>query len=233
MRTQNVRRVKTAVGTLCVSLLGVVILSSAALAGPESRKLDRQIDLFERVVDDMLVESGNWLVQSRHETRGRYRSGEGARFTFDAELLHRGWGSSRRGGKWWNHFFHDDDDDGVIVIDIDDWDDMDDDEIAELRRDRKSLRKKSQERILKKEERLFKRGKAEMVDVLADFGDVLTTLPDNETIELVAYLDDSEYFYENDLRQLSMTVKMSDVRAHAEGKIDEKEFVSRIVMDES
>jgi hypothetical protein len=215
---------------LGTAALGLVVLAGTAQAGPDSRRMDRQIELFERVVDDMLVESPNWLVQGRHETRGRYRSGEGARFSFDAGLVYRGWRGSF-GGKWWKSFLHDDGD--VIVIDRDDWEDMDDKDIAELRRDSKESRKKYDERVMKRQTRLYDRGKTEMVELLADFGDLLSTVPDNETVQLVAYLDDDEYFVEKDIRQLTMTVKMSDVRAFANGSLDEKKFGERVKVEES
>jgi hypothetical protein len=69
--------------------------------------------------------------------------------------------------------------------------------------------------------------------MLMDFGDLLTTLPDGETIQLVAYLDDAEYFDEKDVRELTMTVKMADVRAAANGSLDEKKFTERVKIDES
>jgi len=226
--TRRGRVLGRALGT---AALGLMVLAGTAQAGPDSRKMDRQIELFERVVDDMLVESPNWLVQGRHETRGRYRSGEGARFTFDAGLVHRGWRGSWGGGKWWKSFLHDDGD--VIVIDRDDWDDMDDKDIAELRKDSKESRKNYQERVTKRQARLYERGKTEMVELLADFGDLLSTVPDNETVQLVAYLDDNEIFVDKDIRQLTMTVKMSDVRAFASGSLDEKKFGERVKIEES
>lgn len=212
---------------LGTAVLGILVLAPAALAGPDSRKMDRQIDLFERIVDDMLVQSPNWLVQGRHETRGRYRSGEGARFTFDAALVSRGWSGSYRGGKWWKSFLHDDDD--VIVIDRDDWEDMDDKDLADL----KESRGKYRDRVTKRQARLYERGKEEIVEMLADFGDLLTTVPDNETVQIVAYLDDADYFYDKDIRTLTATVKMSDVRAMGNGSLDEKKFAERVKMEES
>jgi hypothetical protein len=215
---------------LGTAALGILVLAGPALAGPDSRKMDRQIDLFERIVDDMLVESPNWLVRSHHEARGRYRSGEGARFTFDATLIDQGWFGSR-GGSWWKSFLRDDDD--VIVIDRDDWDNLDDKDLADLRRDSKKSREEHKDRLLKHQERLYERGKSEMVEMLADFGDLLTTVPDGETVQLVAYLGDADYFYEHDIRTLTMTAKMSDVRAAANGSIDEKKFVQLVKVEES
>jgi hypothetical protein len=49
----------------------------------------------------------------------------------------------------------------------------------------------------------------------------------------VAYLEDAELFYEKDLRTLAFTAKMSDVRAFADGSIDEETMVKRITVEES
>jgi hypothetical protein len=214
-----------------MAVLGALVMAAAGPADAQSRRLDRQIELFERVVDDMLVESPNWLVQSSEETRGRYRAGEGARFRFDATLVYRGWGKHWR-GKWWKNIFVDGDED-VIVIDRNDWDDMSDKEIKELRDDARKSTDKHRERTLRRQQRLYDRGKVELVETLSDFGDVLTALPDNESIELVAELGDSDYFDEKDLRELRVSAKMSDIRALAEGKIDEKKFVERVKVEES
>lgn len=217
---------------VAMGALGVLALAAVATAGPDSRKQDRQIDLFERIVDDMLVESPNWLVQGSHESRGRYRSGEGARFTFDARLVYRGWGNrSWGGGKWWKNILIDGSDD-VIVIDRDDWEDMDDDEIADLRKDSRESRQKYLDRSLKRQERLYERGKTELIETLADFGDVLTTIPDGESLALVAYLGNGDYFDEKDLRELSVSAKMSDIRAFANGSIKEDEFKKRVKVTE-
>lgn len=222
-RSTRLRAIRRAMGT---GILAMLMMASAGLAD-DSRKLDRQIELFERIVDDMLVESPNWLVQGRHETRGRYRSGQGASFTFDVDLVNRGW--SRGGRSWWKGWSHGwDDDDDVIVIDIDDLDDLDADELKDL----KGSREKSRQRSIRKEERLYERGKAEMVDVFLDYGDLLTSMPAGETLELKAYLEDAELFYDKDLRELSMTAKMSDLRAYSEGKIDKKQMVSKITVTE-
>ena len=213
---------------LGVAALGLV-LAGDATASPNEKKLDRQIDLFERIVDDMLVESPNWLVQSSRETRGRYRAGTGARFTFDVSLVGRNhWGG---GSKWWKTWMHHDGD--VIVIDVDDYDDLDAEEIEALVKSEKKSRERYRERSVEKQTRLYDRGKVEILEMILDFGDVLTTVPDGETLVLVAYLDDSEIFYEKDLRTLTVTAKMSDVRAFGNGKIDEKTMIGRIQVEES
>lgn len=230
MSTKGMERRGT-MRVVAMGALGVLALAAVATAGPDSRKQDRQIDLFERIVDDMLVESPNWLVQGSHESRGRYRSGEGARFTFDARLVHRGFGRSWGGGKWWKNILIDGDDD-VIVIDRDDWEDMDDEELADLRKDSRESRKSYRERSLRRQERLYERGRQELVETLADFGDVMTTIPDGESLSLVAYLGSGDYFDEKDIRELSVSAKMSDIRAYAGGSIKEDEFNKRVKVTE-
>ncbi|MGQ0723115.1 MAG: hypothetical protein ACT4PE_16310 [Candidatus Eiseniibacteriota bacterium] len=214
---------------LAWTLAGIALLAMAgdASADPTSRKLERQLGLFERVLDDMLVDSPNWLVQSHSETRGVYVDGHGVIFTFDASLTGSSWDFGH-GGKWWNWWRDDDDGRRVIVID-DDWEDEDDSDRA----DRRSERSEWYERDMARQERRYTRGKTEVVEALVDFADLLTEIPDAEHVEIEAFLEDSPYFYDKDLRRLSVRAKMSDIRAFAAGSIDEKTLVERIQTKES
>ena len=211
-------------GALAIALAA----SGTALADPDS-KADRQIELFERILDDVFVESPNWLVQGQHESRGRYRAGQGARFSIDASLV----GSGYWGGKWWKGW-DDDWDDHVIIIhegDLDDDDDVKDSKKS--KETRKSVEKKWSERALKRQERLYSRGKAEVIDAILEYGEVLTAVPDTEFITIEVDLGNEYFFDEKDLSNLSFKAKMADVRAYADGKLDEKTVVGRIVVEES
>jgi len=206
---------------LSLLALGLVDLGGAptASAGPD-RKSDRQIDIFETVLDEMLVDSPNWLVRGHRNARGRYRSGEGVSFSFDVSLVGGDWND----GKWWSGFSRD----RSYWFAFDDDDDYDED-----REDRRARRKEWREREMSRQERMYKRGKTEIIDTLMDFGDVLTTVPDGEWIEINVDLDRAEFFWEKDLRELTMRVKMADVRAYADEKIDEEALVQRIEVTES
>lgn len=217
------RRIGRGLAGLAVAGLLVGLLAGDAAAGPRSKE-SRQLRLFEHIVDEMLVESPNWLVQGRNDTRGVYVDGHGAIFTFDASLVSSGWGGDRRWWSWWD----DDDDDRVIIVGKERWDDEEDEE-----GDRKSRRDDWYDREMKRQERRYERGKAEIVEMIVDFGDALTTLADTDYLEIEAFLERADYFYEKDLDQLSMRVKMADVRAFADGKIDEKTLVERIESKES
>lgn len=220
------RRSRLVGWTLAVAAL--LAMAGDAAADPTSRKLERQIGLFERVMDDVLVDSPNWLVQSHRETRGVYIDGHGVIFTFDASLVGSGWGFEFGRDKWWNWWRDDHDGRRVIVID-DDWDDEDEAERA----DRRSERSEWYERDMARQERRYTRGKTEVVEALVDFADLLTELPDAESVEIEAFLEDSPYFYDKDLRRLSIRAKMSDIRAFSAGSIDEKTLVERIQTKES
>lgn len=213
-------------GALGAVVVGLVALSGAspAAAGPGDRKADRQIEIFETVLDEMLVDSPNWLVQGHRNARGRYKSGQGVRFSFDAGLVN----GEFDGHGWWGGFSK-----GRVHFGRDwDWDDWDRDD-DETREERAERRKDWRDRELTRQERIYKRGKTEIIDLLMDFGDVLTTVPDNEWLEIAVDLDRAEYFWEKDLRDLNVRVKMSDIRAYADEKIDEKQFVQKIEMKES
>jgi hypothetical protein len=210
-----------------LTAFALLAMAGDAVADPTSRKLERQLGLFERVLDEMLVDSPNWLVQSHREARGVYVDGHGAVFTFDASLVGSGWDFGD-GDKWWNWWRDGDDGRRVIVID-DDWEDEDDADRAE----RRETRDKWYERDMSRQERRYTRGKSEVVETIVDFADLLTEVPDAEFLEIEAFLEDAPYFYDKDMRRLSVRVKMSDVRAFAAGSIDEKALVERIQTKES
>lgn len=207
-------------GLVLASLMVSAGLISTAVAGPDSdeRRQDKQIRIFERLMDDMLIESPNWLVRSMESTRGDYIDAHGAVFSFRVDLNSKRWwhGGDRWSDLW--SWYHDDDDSHVIVI----------------RDDGRSKRRKvTDEDILEREEKLYRRGKEEIIETIVDFGEMFTVLDDSDWIEIKVRLRGAKYFKENDLRKLSVKVKMADVRAHARGALDEEDLIARIQIKES
>jgi hypothetical protein len=178
-----------------------------------SDRLDRQLGIFEKVLDDMLVESPNFLVQDRNEAQGMYIDGEGAMFTFRVALNSRNWDHH------WNWIG-----DGVRII-------FDDDKDRDDRRSRDERNYKDRE--LDEQEQLYADGKQEIVETLRDFGAVLSALDDNDRIELRIRLRSAAYFKEHDLRKLTVSVSMADVRAFAAGDMGEDRFADRVHFEES
>ncbi|MFN8176700.1 MAG: hypothetical protein U0167_02170 [bacterium] len=226
----------TTVTAGCV--LAIALATSGTARADGDRKMDRQIELFERILDDVLVESPNWLVQGHHEARGRYHAGEGVRFSFDASLTSGG--DRWMDGKWWRGLWRDDD--RVVIIRGDDDDDEKadrDDKKAERdekksdRDDRRALRKSWIDHELKRQERLYKRGKAELVDAILQDAELLKAVPDAEFITIDVDLRNNDYFDDKDIDSLVLKAKMADVRAYSDGKIDEKTMVERVQVQES
>jgi hypothetical protein len=214
-----VTSLKTSVTWKTAGLLGLMaglVWAAPSGAGPETRRMDKQIGLFEMALDEMLVESPNFLVQSRDNTRGTYFEGMGAVFTFKTSL--NTWPRHSDDDRHW--IWSDDDDDVHIVI------------IGDTGYDVKDG-KEWKERLMRKQETLYERGKKEIVETIADFGDLLSTLDDEDWLKIEARLRGAALFKENDVRRLTVQVKMRDVRAYVRGTLDEDELGRRIQIDES
>jgi hypothetical protein len=98
---------------------------------------------------------------------------------------------------------------------------------------RSRQRKEMDEDVAEREEKLYRRGKEEIIETIVDFGEMLTVLDDSESIEIKARLRGAAFFKESDLRKLSVRVKMADVRAHARGTLDEDGLIDRIQIKEN
>src|SRR5262245_35422062 len=193
LRTWHIR---TAAGAAIAIIAALVASPAAAADPPATRKAAREIRVMERALDDMLIDSPNFLVPGYDNSRGLYVPGVGAIFTFEASLLagRNGWTNivSSHGHKSWA--FWDDDDD--------------DDDDADSRRG-------SHSRSLARQERQYKRGIEEMQELLLDEADTLTQLKSGEWVQLVGYFDDSEYLWDKNIEHISMKAKIDGIRAYA------------------
>ena len=208
-------------GAACM-VLAVVAAQSAAADPPGGKKMQREIRIFERVMDDMLIDSPNWLVPGRDNARGYYVPGHGPIFTFESSLVTRGWGR-RSGLKIFgsDHFVFWGDDD-------DDYDYDEDDDDRDRRRSRRDRREKSRDT----EERRYDRGKQEVIDVFLDYGDSFDVAGSGEWVTVVAYLDDADVFDDNDISHLVMKAKIDDLRAYGSESLSEENMIAKIVVEE-
>ncbi len=208
MISHRVLRLARALGLFVV---GAALLAPLAQASPRGDRVDRQIEMFEGLINQVLVESPNFLVRDRDVTHGWYRDDRGAVFTFRTSLVDGrdsgGWGFLR----WFDHH-------GIEVRDRDG--------------DRISRKEWKKDRIEDQADE-YKDGKDELIQALTDFGPALTALADDDMVEIRADLRDAEYFRENDLRRLVLTVKMADIRAFDAGRLSEDEFQRRVEVEES
>jgi hypothetical protein len=207
-------------------MAGFLVSEAFAVEPPASRKMMRQIDVMERIIDQVLIDSPNFLVSGRGTTRGLYIEDYGAVFTFSASLVHK--------GKNWNFDFSNGfklmDDNGRRVIVVDPDEDVDPDDIDAALDDEED--DSGMSRSERQEERLYRRGKAELVDLFLDYGDTLTTLEDGQWVAIVAFLKDSSFFTDQRISRLALKAKIDDLRAFSSEKISEKELVKRIVEEE-
>jgi len=203
---------------------GLLVSRAYGVEPPESRKMSRQIDVMEKIVDQVLIDSPNFLVSGRGNTRGLYIENYGVVFTFSASLVNK--------GKGWNFDFGEgfkvlrQDGKDVIVIEPDEKDKGKD---KDSEKDVEDMLSDREDRV---QERLYKRGKAELVDVFLDYGDTLTTLEKGQWVAIVAFLRDSSYFSDQHISRLALKAKIEDLRAYASEKISEEEMVKRIVEEE-
>jgi len=202
-----------------------------------SKRLLREIDIMERTLDDVLVDSPYILVSSSNGvTKGVYVPEYGVIFTFDMNLV-----ASRYnvfGWRGWN---------GADVVDIDEdgdkivihrrhgWDDDDDDEDEKAKdtKDTAADKKSWAERREAEAKKCYERGKNEIIETLVDYGDMLTSLGDDQWILIAADLNGSEYFTDEGLSQYIVKAQMRDIRAYSQGTITRDALLAKVTREES
>src|SRR5690606_27188523 len=118
-----------------------------------SRKALKQISVMEQILDQVLIESPNFLVPGRGNARGIFLEEFGVLLTFEASLVQRDWDD----WKWKNEFRIENDENGERIIVIPDPGSKNDDKGS----NRESRRRPT-------EERLYEGGKEEIEDMILD-----------------------------------------------------------------
>ena len=202
---------------------------------PPPGKMEKQIEVMERILDQVLIDSPNFLVSGRGNARGLWVPEFGVIMTFDASLVDK--------DKDWKFDFGkgfkiETDSKGRKVIILDeDGKVLTEDEKGDATKEevRKALQAQKSMKTAQEgspQDRLYKRGKAEIVDALLDYGDTLSTIPAGKWLAIVAFLKDARYFDERGLSRLVLKAKIDDLRAYASDKLTEQEMVKRIVEEE-
>jgi hypothetical protein len=205
-----------------------LILSGAAgtAAGADdtaSKKMSRQIGVMEKIVDEVLIESPNFLVYSRQNTHGIYLDEFGMLFSFEASL------TTKSSEKWWKELknlgkkFNVRRENGKTIIEYDDGDE-------ETTIDVDDMDWKGEIEAEQKER--YEAGKAELAAVLLDYGDTLTGLRENQTVAIAAFLRKGDFYLEGGISTLVVKAKMSDLRAFAGGSLSQDAMRDRIQYEE-
>lgn len=207
-----------------VALLLGLPSGRAFAVDPPPGKMARQIDVMERILDQVLIDSPNFLVSGRGNARGLYVKEFGVILSCDASLLEK----DNKKWDWGSEDFKihkDEKGNTVIVLPDEEAEDEKDEESAEEP-------KRSRRGQGSPQERLYKRGKAELVDALLDYGDTMDALERGKWVAIVAFLHDARYFDERGMSRLILQAKIDDLRLYATDKLSEEDMVKRIVEQE-
>ena len=226
------RWMQTAMATLVV---GVLTAGTASAEAPPNR-LKRQINVMESIIDEVLVDSHNFLVSSRSVTHGVYLQEFGVLFTFSAALLDRDdydWDWDWNDGKVEIKR----DDDGRIIITMEDEDGDDEDNDDDRDRDHHDKNHKEdwddwRAKRAARDEMLYGRGKEELYETLMDYGETIGGLNDNQWVAIAAFLRDSDYFVDQKISRLILKARVRDLNDYADQKINADTMRSRIVEEE-
>jgi hypothetical protein len=231
----------------CLACAAVLVAGQVppAAAGERPTKIERQITVAGKMIDEMLVDSPNFLVSGREPTDGFEIEDMGALFVFEASLTGPEWDSEHGSHSWfWPWKKHNRvfvinrghkreilmDGDQIVIKDGDvhisdggklrklddsEWDTMDE----------KTYRERELE--------TYERAKAELVDALLDCGDMLTALPPGQTVRIEARLREIELPGDREVRRLTVRAKSDDLRSYSDGRLSETDMRARVEIKES
>lgn len=211
---------------LCATIIAPSLATAAAPG-----KVTRQIGVMEKIIDQVLIDSPNFLVMGGDNARGLYIEELGALFTFEASLT-GGMFNLRALGDLSNRFEMKTDEDGNQIF------------VIKKGEKEKRVKEKGEHRSSSDrgeadasdegmdEAERYEKGKAELIDTVLDYGETLTTLKDGQSVVLAAFLSDSDLFKKKEISRLVIRAKIADLRAYAAGTLSESGAKSRIMVEE-
>jgi hypothetical protein len=209
--------------------LGLWMTEAHAAGQPLPNKLEREMRVMSRTIDDALVDSPNLLVPNTEPTGGVYVDGVGAMFSFKATLVREHYDTWSWAG---DHHVEVHRNGKVMIFDGDDddeWEDEDGKDAEERKSERSTARKTRAKRL----DRRYDRGKEELVDVLLDAGDILSSLKDSEQVIIAASFGESDYLDDKGINQLILKARVSDLRAYANGTIKRDAAAAKVELVEN
>jgi hypothetical protein len=220
--------------------LGLAAGSHTDLRAAPVEKTARQIKVMEGILDQVLLDSPNFLVFGRDNAHGLYLDEYGAIFTFDASLTN-GSGKALKNLDLPFRFDVRKGKDGTIISipklkedkNKDDENGNSDEEDSQGTKGSKKIRSRAGGDEDEDDPAvLYRKGKDELIQVLLDYGDTITSLRDDQTVVIAAFLRDNSYFLDNQISRLLLKAKIRDLREHASGRLTDDQMRSRIVQEE-
>jgi hypothetical protein len=270
MRSQLVRLRTRRLGLMATFLLVLAgaagigfaahVFGAAGSTAPD--RLHRQVGVMEGIIDKVLLDSPNFVVSGRDDTRGVILPDYGIVFSFNASINDHD--IFRLPGNLSLDLPIDirTDADGTVIIGkkgrvySDDSSDLTDEEAAKLEQKAKHLEqevKRSEKQALDLQERLKDRqqsltewnkqraakaeelyaaGKQELLQMLLDYGETMTGLQDGQWIVLAGFFDRGGILEDTKASRLVLRVKVDDLRAYSAGRLGETEARGRIIVEE-
>jgi hypothetical protein len=235
--------------TLSAAIL-VLVAARPALAADPSPRLERQMQLVERAINEVLVDSPNFLVAGSDVTQSIDDEDGGVLFLFEASLTDPDWDSHGilsnlhlgSGGKSVIVMKRKDGGKDEDSLDLDESEiTVKDGQITIRGKDGKELKVfekddgESSDKSTHPERQLakYERAKEELITVLLDYGEFLKALPAGAPVRIVARLHDTGLSKEKLVRKLSVRANVDDLRAYGDGKLSESEMRTRVDVRES
>lgn len=221
-----------------IAILGAILSLGAlivgqVLASPPSalNKLRRQIDVMSRIVDQVLLDSPNFLVHSGANVTGFYLPDYGAIFAFDASLTDDSFGSAL---SWLPGGVDIRNEDGNRTIVIKKRHISKDGEGKAEEREEIQRRGATEKKGDGKDDpaRLYDLGKEELVQMVLDYAGTLSALPPGESVAVIANVRNDRLWKEKKRQQLQLRVEGDDLKAFASDRLSERELRARITIEE-
>ncbi len=202
--------------------LGIMLPPGASKASVPSEKQVRQLKVMEGILDQILLDSPNFLVFGRDNVHGIYLEELGALLTFEASLTNKhSFPAFFRGGK--AGFFGRG---GSILIE------PGDDEGESSGGEGAADEREGAEEAAEPDSQKYERGKTELVQALLDYGDTMTGLGDAQSVVIVAHLRENDLFSDRRISRLIVRAKVRDLREFAAGRLTEADARNRIRVEE-
>lgn len=217
---------------LALSLAVALLASVAGLAAADevTAKMVRQMGVMEKILDKLLLDSQNFLVRGGNNARGLYIPEFGALFTFEASLTDGMYYFNKYMKGIGEGFEVSTDKDGNQVIKLKKNKNRDREEDSADSEEPKEP-KEPDESDEERSERVYREGKEELMQMLLDYGETLTAMPDDQWIGVAAFMD-SNFLKDSGLTHLFIRARMSDLRAFGNSRLSAEEVKAKIVVDE-
>ncbi|MBD3334884.1 MAG: hypothetical protein GF355_05160 [Candidatus Eisenbacteria bacterium] len=216
---------------LSLAVMGTAAGDATAADKDLTDKLKLQINVMEKVFDEVLVDSPNLLVYSSNPTHGLYLDEFGVVFVFEASLVDKGMDWEKHMPSFLKNFTIESEDGKIIIYQGDD-EDADEDSEGKEEKDLKESVRDLEEKKKRMDAELYAKGKEELIEALVDYGDTMTRLDDAQWVAIAAFLKNSDYFLTNRISQLLLKAKLEDLRAYSSEDISRDELISRVVVEE-